>query len=222
MPAQTLDGGAELPRPRPRNRIVKRDDEARGRSRVEPPLDQLPRLEIVGQRQRAEIVAEWRADARSDGEHRGNARYDLDVERAPARRSGFDLLAHGRGHGEHSRIAAGNDRDARPLRGVIERRGRARAFLAVVGSVAALPGARRHAVEIRHVAVERIRGRERRGSLRSEVAGIARTQSDNGEMPAHGRPSQPGTSTTAKYGASSSGLALSGIITASAMVPCST
>ena len=93
---------------------------------------------------------------------------------------------------------------------MIERRGRARAFLAVVGSVAALPGARRHAVEIGGVTIESVCGRERRGSLRSEVAGIARAQSDNGEPPAHGRPSQPGTSTTTKYGASSSGLALSG------------
>src|SRR5262245_33543101 len=118
MAAQALYGGAELPRPRARDRIVEGDDEACGRRRLEPPLDQLPRLEIVGQRQRTEIVTERRADSRGDSEHSGNARHDLDVERAPTLRSRFDLLAHGCGHGEHAGIATGDDGDARALRGV--------------------------------------------------------------------------------------------------------
>ena len=51
--------------------------------RIEPPLDQLPRLEIVRQRQRAEIVAERRAGPRRDREHGGDAGHDGDVERPP-------------------------------------------------------------------------------------------------------------------------------------------
>ena len=53
--------GAELPGSRARDRIVERDHEARARRRIEPPLDHIPGLEIVRERQRAEIMAERRA-----------------------------------------------------------------------------------------------------------------------------------------------------------------
>ncbi len=95
-------------------------------------------------------------------------------------------------------IAAGNDGDAGALRGMTKRSGGARAFFAIVGSVAALARARRHAIEIGPVAVQRVRGGERLVGFRREIAGVARPQSDDGEVSAHGRSSQPGTSTTAK------------------------
>ena len=41
--------------------------------------------------------------------------HDGDIERAPAFRPGFDLLADRRRHGEDAGIAAGDDRDARAL-----------------------------------------------------------------------------------------------------------
>ena len=56
----------------------------------------------------------------------------------------------------------------------------------------------------------------------AQGARVARPKAHHGKMPAHGRVSQPGTSTTAKYGAPSSCLAASGITTASAVVPRST
>ncbi len=76
MAAQAFERAAELPRPRPRDRIVERDDEAGARRGIEPALDQLPRLEIVGERERAEIMAERRADPRRDREHGGDAGHD--------------------------------------------------------------------------------------------------------------------------------------------------
>src|SRR3989442_6473407 len=97
-----------------------------------------------------------------------------------------------------------------------------RAFLAVVGRIAHLSRPRRNTIEVRAVAVERVGCRERRVRLLREPARVSWAEADHGETPAHGRPSQPGTNTTAKYGASSSALAASGITTASAMVPRST
>ena len=84
MAAQPFDGGAELPRTRARYGIVERDHKARASRRIEAALDQLPRLEIVGERERAEIMAERGADARGNREHRGDAGNDRDIERAPA------------------------------------------------------------------------------------------------------------------------------------------
>ena len=121
-----------------------------------------------------------------------------DIERAPAFRAGFDFLAYRGRHGEHAGIAARHDRDARALRRMPQRRGGARALFAIVGRMPGLAGARRHAIEIGPVAVERLRVCQRRLGFRREIARIARSQSDDGEVPAHGRSSQPGTSTTAK------------------------
>ena len=147
---------AELPRPRPRHRIVERDDEAGAGRGIEPPLDQVPGLEIVGQRQRAEIVAERRADPRRDREHGGNAGNENDIERAPASGpvsiSSQTAAAMANTPGSPPETTA----TLRALRGVTQRGGGARAFLAVVGGMAALAGARRHAVEIGPVAVERL------------------------------------------------------------------
>ena len=93
MPRQQRERLAELPGPRAGDRVIERDDEAGRGRRVEAPLDQLPWLEIVGQRQRAEIVAERRAGAGRDREHGGDARHDGDVERAPGMRSALHRLA---------------------------------------------------------------------------------------------------------------------------------
>ena len=85
-----------------------------------------------------------------------------------------------------------------PSRRMPQRGRGARAFLAVVGRVARLSRPRRNAIEIGAVAVERVGRGERRFRLAREPARIARAEADHGETPAHGRPSQPGTSTTAK------------------------
>src|SRR4029077_2085555 len=134
-----------------------------------------------------------------------------DLKRAPGIWAGGDLLADRGRHGEHARIAAGDHSDARALRRVAERGRRTRRLFAVVGRMSTLAGTRRHAVEIRPVAIKRLRVGERGGGLRGEITRIARSQADHGDAPTHGLPpgrrSQPGTNTTAKYGASSSVLA---------------
>ena len=79
-----------------------------------------------------------------------------------------------------------------------QRCGGAGALFAVVGRMPCLTGARRHTIEVGPVAVQRMRVCQRRLGFRRETAGIARSQSDDGEVPIHGRSSQPGTSTMAK------------------------
>ena len=113
--AQAFEGAAELPGPRLADRVVERDHEAGLRCRVEAAFDQLPGLQIVGQRDRAEIMAERRADARGDRQHRGDAGHDGQLDVAPFRRAGLDRLADCRRHGEHAGIAAGNHGDVDAL-----------------------------------------------------------------------------------------------------------
>ena len=127
VPAQPRERVAELPRPRPRHGIVERDHKTRACRGIEPALDQLPRFEIVGQRKRAEIVAERRADPRRDGKHGGNAGNEGDIERAPRFGSGLDGFAYGGRHGENAGVAARHDGDvARRARHDRARRRRAR------------------------------------------------------------------------------------------------
>ena len=123
---------AELPGPGAGDRVIEGDDEAGRGRRVEAPLDQLPRLQIVGQRQRAEIVAERRAGAGRDREHGGDARHDGDVERAPGMRAALHRLQHRGGHGEHAGVAARDDGDVGAIGGMAQRSLSARAFLAIV------------------------------------------------------------------------------------------
>ena len=74
----------------------------------------------------------------------------------------------------------------------------ARAFLAIVGRVPRLSLPCRNTIEIRPVAVQRVGRPKRVGSLAREIAVVARAEPNDGETPAHGRVSQPGTSTMAK------------------------
>ena len=168
------------------------------RSGVETPLDQVPGFEIVGERKRAEIVTERRAGARCDRQHSTDPRHDRHVEGAPSRRPGFNGLADRGRHSEYARVSSRHDSDARSLCGMGEGSRGAAHFFAIVGRMAALPWPRSHALEIGPVAIERIGPIERRLRFRGEPARIARAKADDGKMPAHGRVSQPGTSTTAK------------------------
>ena len=121
MPRQQRERLAELPGPRAGDRVIEGDDEAGRGRRVEAPLDQLPRLQIVGQRQRAEIVAERRAGAGRDREHGGDARHDGDVERAPGLRPALHRLQHRGRHGEHAGVAARDDGDVGAIGGMAQR-----------------------------------------------------------------------------------------------------
>ena len=188
----------ELRRPRLRHRVVERDDEAGLRRRGKPPLDQCPRLEVVGERDGAEIVAERRADPRRDGEHGGDAGNDGEIDGAPCGVPGVDRLADRRRHGEDAGIAARDQRDARAGGRMVEGGSGAAELLAVVGGVAALAGSLRHAVEIGSVAVDGVGLVESGLCLAGEEAVIAGTETDDREPPAHDGRSRAGTSTTAK------------------------
>jgi hypothetical protein len=198
MAGQKSEGLGELPGPRARDRIVECDDEAGRGGGTEAPLDQLPWLEIVGQRDRAEIVAERGAGAGRDCEHGGDAGHDDDIERPPGVRAGFDRLQHRGRHGEHAGVAARDDGDICPCCRVAQRGLGARAFLAVVGTMTRLAFPHWNPVEIGCVAVKRLGGFKRVARLLREVARIARAEPNDGKPSAHGRPSQPGTSTMAK------------------------
>ena len=164
-----------------------------------------------------------RAGPRRDREHGGDAGHDGDVERAPGWRARLRSASQHRSrHGEHAGIAARDDGDLRAARGMAQSGLGARGFLAIVGGVSRLALPRRHAVEIGPIAVKRLRRIERLARFLRQIARIARAEPDHGKPPAHGRPSQPGTSTMAKYGANVSSLSASGMTEAFAMVPRST
>ena len=97
-----------------RGGIVKRDDEIAVGGGAEPALDDGPRLEIVGERDGAKVMAERRAKPRRRRLHRGHPWRNLNVELQPLRIV-FDGLEHSRRHRKHARIAAGNDGDRRGL-----------------------------------------------------------------------------------------------------------
>src|SRR4029077_16110461 len=101
-------------------------------------LDRLPRLEIVGERQRTEIVTKRRADPRRHRQHRSNSRNKDDLKHAPGIRASCDLLADRRRHREHTWIAAGDNSDVSALPGMAERVARTRRLFAVVGRMSAL------------------------------------------------------------------------------------
>ncbi|OWK21576.1 hypothetical protein AJ88_17500 [Mesorhizobium amorphae CCBAU 01583] len=117
---EAFEGAAELPWARLADRVVERDDEAGAGSGQQTQFDQLPWLQIVGQRDGTEIMAERRADTGGNREHGGDAGHDGDVDSAPFGRAGLDRLADSRRHGEDTGIAAGNDGDSWPSAALIK------------------------------------------------------------------------------------------------------
>ena len=87
------------------------------------------------------------ADPGSDREHRGNAGDDRQFQRTPGRGPLLDLLANRRRHREHAGIAAGYQRNIGTRRRGFERSACPRAFLTIVGGMAALSSTRRRALE---------------------------------------------------------------------------
>ena len=167
-------------------------------------------------------MPERRADAGGGGEHGRDAGHDRHVDVAPRRLAGLDRLEDRARHGEHAWIARGYDGDRFPRSGKLERLLRAGELFAIVGGVPLLAGALRDTGKIRAVADEvgggsKRPGGERRGQLRR-----AGTEADNGEATGHNGFLSPGTSTTAKYAAWSSGLSASLTMRSSGMVPRST
>src|SRR5690606_37581831 len=166
-------GAAKLPRAGPGNRIVECDDETRGSGGVQARLDHLPWLEIVGQRDGAEIVAKRRPDTRCNGQHGGNSGHDGQVQGAPFLWSALDGLAYGGRHGEHAGIAPRDDSDAVSCRSLFQRLLGTRQLLAVVGGYGVLVTTEGESVDIGLVAIEELRIRNGASSLGRDLVGAA-------------------------------------------------
>ena len=132
MTSQALQRGIELPLPRMRAWIIKRDHEPRLRRRIQPPLDHRPWLQIVGERKRTEVVTERSAHPCGDRQHGGDAGHDLYLERTPRRGAALDLFANGRRHREYAGIAATHQGDTGAGGRPFECSARAQCFLAIV------------------------------------------------------------------------------------------
>ena len=89
---QEIEREAELMWARLRRRIVEGDHEVGLGCRLQPPFHRRPGLQIVGQRDRAEIATKGRTDFGGCRQHCGDAGLDTDVERTPRRLSGFNCL----------------------------------------------------------------------------------------------------------------------------------
>ena len=83
--AQEIEGLDDARRPRLRGRIVERKNKIAFGRRLQAPLDDRPGLQVVGERDRAEIVTERRAEAGRRRLHRRDPGRDRDFERAPFR-----------------------------------------------------------------------------------------------------------------------------------------
>ncbi len=184
--AQQAEGQVDLLGPRLGRRVVERDHEIALRRGAQAALHHGPGLEVVGQRDGAEIMPERRAEPGGGGLHGGDAGNHGDVEGAPGGVAGLDRLEHRGGHGEDAGIAAGDDRDAAAARGHGQGIAGAGELDAVVAAVAALAGARGDAVEIGLVADEVGCGVQRGGRLGGDPFGRAGAEADDGEGAGHG------------------------------------
>ena len=109
MSQQNVPSLRKLRGPGARGRVVQRQHEIRGTRRVEPTLDDLPRLEPVGQREHAVVVPEWCAHPRRGGLRGGHARHDPHPHCGAV--PGRDLLQHRRSHREHPGVPGRDDGD---------------------------------------------------------------------------------------------------------------
>ena len=89
--------------PARRARIVDRDGEISLGGEPQPLLDHRPGLQIVGEIDRAEVMAERRTGARCGGQHRGHTGQHADGKVLQFGR-GLQRLEHGGGHREHAGI----------------------------------------------------------------------------------------------------------------------
>ena len=189
---QKRKGVGDLRRPRLRSRIVERDHKVAGGGGGEPALDDRPGLEIIGEREDAEVMAQRSAEASRRRLHRRHARRYSDVERAKARVR-LDRFEHRRRHREYARIAARDDRHRPSLRGQGQGETRAIELHAIVACVSALVGMKREPLDIGPVADDVRRALDLGAGLGRHPARVARPKSHNGDASAHGRRPRPGT-----------------------------
>ena len=197
--SQQIECLPELMRTGLRRRVVERDDEVTHGSGSQPPIDSLPRLQIVRQRDRAKITSKRGADFGRSGQHGGNAGLDLDVEVSPMRIAALDGFKHRRRHRKHAGISAGYHRDLPAFGGERQRVTRALDLDAIVRGMTSLTGnGFRNSVEIGSIADQVTRGTNRsRGGWRQQLDRSG-PETDNDERTAHSRLPWPGISTIEK------------------------
>ncbi|KRB51431.1 hypothetical protein ASE04_11740 [Rhizobium sp. Root708] len=106
MCAQEFEGLGELPWPRFAGGIIKSNDEAAAGGSFQPAFDDLPRLQIVGERYRAEIMPERSTNPGCDRKHRSDAGKNNQLDFAPLRRPRVDRLANRGCHCKHTGVSA--------------------------------------------------------------------------------------------------------------------
>ncbi len=195
---RAVEGGAELPGPGARQRVVERDHEAGFRRPAQPAQHQLPRLEVVRQRDRAEVAAERRAEPGRHRHHRRDAWHHRHLQRPPFRIAMLDRLEHGTRHREHPGIARGHHRHRPARAGERQRVPGARQLLAIVRAVPHHVGAGRDPVEVWPVSDQVGRERQRIARLRRAQREVARTEPDHEQPPRHRGRCRPGISTMEK------------------------
>ena len=167
----------ELLAARPRGRVVERERQVGRAAASSRRSTTVPRLQPVRQRDHAEVVAERRPDARRGGLHRRQPRDDAHVDAAKRRRR-LERLSTAP-PSRRSRVAGGDDRDARAGAASSSACARALGLDAVVAGVAAAARA----------APARGRGRSRSRRARRRAASSAlRLRGQPAARPAGPRP----------------------------------
>ena len=180
MSTQDIEGFAELVRAGLADGIVEGHHEAGGGRGHEALFDDAPGLQVVRQRNGAEVMAERRARLGRDREHGGHARHDRDFDVAPMGRAVVDRFAHRCGHGEDAGITAGHDADVVSAGCHFQRCLGAGQFLAVVGGMAALVRPQVQPVDIREIAEEVGGCRNCRLRFRGHLIRVAGADADDG------------------------------------------
>ena len=106
MRAQQIEGPVQLVGAGAADGIIKGHDETGARCGNKSGLNDGPGLEVVGERDRTEIMPERCAGPCRNGQHGGDARYDAEFDGAPLWRPGFHGLANGGGHGKDAGVTA--------------------------------------------------------------------------------------------------------------------
>ncbi len=164
-----------------RGRVVERDRQVGGSGRPQPPLDHLPRLQPIGQRQHHVVAAEWCPCAGRDGLGRGDPGQHGHPH-ARVRRVGRDGLERGGRHPEDPRVTTGDQGDLlAPQRQVQGQPGPVQ-FDGVAAGVALQTWTRRHPVHVRSVADDVLDQGECVGHLGGDPAVRTGTETDDQQL----------------------------------------
>src|SRR5262249_20002398 len=178
-------GGFGKARVTPRRaRVVERDDKISYRRRFDPRSDRLPWRHQIGQRDRAEIVAERRARAGGGSLQRGDPRTNDELYPVPVRPCrAVEKLEDERAQTVDPGIPRGNERHRPSCRGEVEREAHPCLFLADRARMQPFaPDRAPEQIEIKAVADDVRRLRQRRARLGGAPGRIARTDPNYGEL----------------------------------------